>query len=168
MAVNKVIYAGETLIDLTSDTVTPETLAEGVTAHDSSGNLIIGTMLPGGAEAFYRTIEDSDGNEILGSDGTAIEGRIMRSGYIQTFTATIGTNWDATSTPYMQIIAVPGLMAIDSPHIDILVSDNYYIAQDELDAYELIYRIVTLDDAIEVYAVSQTEIPITIQLEVRR
>lgn len=48
MAVNKVVYNTEngakTLIDLTSDTVTPETLAEGVTAHDASGNVINGKM----------------------------------------------------------------------------------------------------------------------------
>lgn len=44
MAVNKVEYGGETLIDLTEDTVTPETLAEGITAHDASGEQIVGTM----------------------------------------------------------------------------------------------------------------------------
>ena len=40
---NKVVYGGRVLIDLTSDTVTPETLKEGVTAHDDSGALITGT-----------------------------------------------------------------------------------------------------------------------------
>lgn len=49
MAVNKVIYntaqGEEVLMDLTSDTVTPETLAEGVTAHDASGELIVGTKV---------------------------------------------------------------------------------------------------------------------------
>ena len=45
MAVNEVIYNGKTLIDLKSDTVTPETLAEGVTAHDASGNKITGIMV---------------------------------------------------------------------------------------------------------------------------
>lgn len=44
MAVNKVEYGGNTLIDLTSDTVTPETLAAGVTAHDARGVTIMGTM----------------------------------------------------------------------------------------------------------------------------
>ena len=43
MAINKVIYGGNTLIDLTSDTVTPDKLAEGITAHDKSGALITGT-----------------------------------------------------------------------------------------------------------------------------
>ena len=46
MAVNQVIYDGETLIDLTEDSVTPETLAEGVTAHDASGEQIVGTYSP--------------------------------------------------------------------------------------------------------------------------
>ena len=44
MAVSKVIFGGETVIDLTSDTVTPDTLAVGVTAHDKSGTAIVGTM----------------------------------------------------------------------------------------------------------------------------
>lgn len=43
MAINKVIYGGTTLIDLTSDTVTASTLHEGVTAHDKSGAIITGT-----------------------------------------------------------------------------------------------------------------------------
>lgn len=44
MGVNKVEANGEILIDLMNDTVTPETLAEGVTAHDASGEKIVGTM----------------------------------------------------------------------------------------------------------------------------
>ena len=49
MAVNKVTYGGKTLVDLTSDTVTPDKLADGVTAHDKSGNKITGALiLPNG------------------------------------------------------------------------------------------------------------------------
>ena len=48
MAVNKVVMNTENgedvLIDLTGDSVTPQTLAEGATAHDASGNKIVGTM----------------------------------------------------------------------------------------------------------------------------
>ena len=43
MAVNKVVYDGKTLIDLTSDTVTPDNLLNGQTAHDKSGAPIVGT-----------------------------------------------------------------------------------------------------------------------------
>lgn len=43
MAINKVIYGGTTLIDLTGDTVSAADLASGVTAHDRSGTVITGT-----------------------------------------------------------------------------------------------------------------------------
>lgn len=38
------IYGGNTLIDLTADTVTADKLAEGYTAHDKAGNVITGTI----------------------------------------------------------------------------------------------------------------------------
>lgn len=41
--VNKVIYGGRILIDLTGDTVSPDKLLIGVTAHDKSGASITGT-----------------------------------------------------------------------------------------------------------------------------
>lgn len=44
MAVNKVVINDEVKIDLTSDTVSPDTLSKGITAHDKSGNVIVGTM----------------------------------------------------------------------------------------------------------------------------
>ena len=47
-AINKVIFGSDTLIDLTADTVAPETLAAGITAHDKSGAAIVGTAEFGG------------------------------------------------------------------------------------------------------------------------
>ena len=41
--INKIIYGGNTLIDLTGDTVTANDLAYGKTAHDKSGTVITGT-----------------------------------------------------------------------------------------------------------------------------
>lgn len=42
MAINKIIYGGNTLIDLTSDTVATNNLLYGETAHDKSGAVITG------------------------------------------------------------------------------------------------------------------------------
>ena len=44
MPINKVLYNDTTLLDLTGDTVTPSTLAEGVIAHNASGEQIVGTL----------------------------------------------------------------------------------------------------------------------------
>ena len=51
MAYNKIVLRGQTLIDLTSDTVAPDTLAVGATAHDKTGAPIVGTMPSGGGGA---------------------------------------------------------------------------------------------------------------------
>lgn len=56
MAINKVVYQGDTLIDLTNDTVTAETLAEGITAHAKNGEVIVGSMINGGASVETCTV----------------------------------------------------------------------------------------------------------------
>lgn len=77
MAVNKVVYntknGAEILIDLTSDTVTPETLAEGVTAHDASGEVITGTLVAGSNETNEYYVKEETltvANNIANSAGT--------------------------------------------------------------------------------------------------
>ena len=43
MAISKVVFGSDVLMDLTGDTVTADKLAEGVTAHGKDGELITGT-----------------------------------------------------------------------------------------------------------------------------
>ena len=63
MAVNKVVYGTTVLVDLTEDTVTPDKLAKGETAHDAAGEPITGTMETG----------------IDTSDATATAGEILKN-----------------------------------------------------------------------------------------
>ena len=65
MAVNKVSINGATVLDLTADTVTPETLNMGVTAHNAAGELITGTRIE---PVTYYTGEDEPSSD-LGNDG---------------------------------------------------------------------------------------------------
>lgn len=46
MEKNKIIYGGKVLLDLTNDTVSSETLGYGITAHDKSGRIITGDLVP--------------------------------------------------------------------------------------------------------------------------
>lgn len=75
MGVNKVEYNGETLVDLTNDTVTEDTLAEGTTAHDASGEPIVGRMRSGGANIMLGNLKGSTWllNEEISFDGTLID-----------------------------------------------------------------------------------------------
>ena len=65
MSVNKVEYYGRVLLDLTNDTVTPDTLVKGVTAHDKSGAQIVGTYE--GAESMGYTPDDLNNSAISGA-----------------------------------------------------------------------------------------------------
>ena len=61
--VNKVVLGSETVLDLTSDTVTPETLLVGTTAHNAKGEIITGTLVPCtvySAESPSATTSNSD------------------------------------------------------------------------------------------------------------
>lgn len=46
MEKNKIIYGNEVLLDLTNDTVSSDTLTRGITAHDKSGQIITGNLVP--------------------------------------------------------------------------------------------------------------------------
>jgi hypothetical protein len=57
--VNKVIYGGDVLIDLTGDSVSADKILKGITAHDKSGAKITGTCT-----FDSDTSEDSTGDVI--------------------------------------------------------------------------------------------------------
>lgn len=67
MAVNKIVINNEVKLDLTADTVSPSTLALGITAHDKSGELITGTMESGGINE--EDLKFSGGLSYFGDDG---------------------------------------------------------------------------------------------------
>ena len=56
MAVNKVALNGEVKLDLTADTVTPETLLKGTTAHNAAGELITGVYKPMNIKQYTGTL----------------------------------------------------------------------------------------------------------------
>lgn len=79
MAVNKVIYNRNTLIDLTGDTVTEETLFQGYTAHKADGTIITGKMLAGYPDIyhFFDALQDSNGRDITDKLNSAVQGRTV-------------------------------------------------------------------------------------------
>lgn len=62
---NQVIVNGETILDLRSDTVTPETLQKGYTAHDKSGAQITGTLEVPATEEQTVELSMPSGNQVI-------------------------------------------------------------------------------------------------------
>jgi hypothetical protein len=77
MGVNKVEYAGKVLIDLTSDTVTADSLTEGEVAHGANGESIIGT------NPYEKKATDSEVNTqatLIAQIKTALDGKTAGGG----------------------------------------------------------------------------------------
>ncbi|MBR2388211.1 MAG: hypothetical protein IKB02_05970 [Clostridia bacterium] len=72
MAVNKVVYGGKTVIDLTNDTVSPSDLMSGVTAHGANGQTITGT--------FSLATEISAQDTLIAQIKSALEGKASGGG----------------------------------------------------------------------------------------
>lgn len=66
MAVNKVVYNRRTLIDLTADTVSKETLKKGFTAHQADGTMITGEFIGDDYDEIdrFRTMAQSSAQSI--------------------------------------------------------------------------------------------------------
>lgn len=113
---NKVVYGAKVLIDLTSDTVTADTLLEGTTAHDASGKKITGTMpagttlnLSGTFDAFQPTSTvwgtnsvtstDDSGNSLVSTfNGDGSVGEVYTAADGTTITRVSVVNGDGTFT----------------------------------------------------------------------
>ncbi len=87
--INKVIYGGNTLIDLTGDTITESDLAYGVTAHDKSGVQITGTSTKDSDTSSDTAVAgDILSGQTAHARGTALTGSMPNRGSV---TGTITT-----------------------------------------------------------------------------
>lgn len=95
MGRSKIVYAGDTLLDLTEDTVTPETLLKGTTAHDASGELITGTMI---ASQLQLIVTVSAGATVTATNGSkTISGTSDSTGVCTLIVPEAGT-WSVSAT----------------------------------------------------------------------
>lgn len=74
MPFNKVVYDGRVLIDLTRDSVTEDTLLEGITAHKADGTPITGNISLSTENRIqcFGPLLDTDGSAILDAAGNVI------------------------------------------------------------------------------------------------
>ena len=74
MPISKVVYDNRTLIDLTADTVTKETLKKGFTAHQADGIMIVGEFEGSDSDEIDRILTAglTDGYKHFSDDGTII------------------------------------------------------------------------------------------------
>ena len=121
MAINKVIYGGETLRDLTSDTVIAEKMLSGYTAHDKSGALVTGTCANdvNSGDATAAAAEVLSGKTAY-ARGSKVTGSMVNNGAI---TGTIATK-EGTYTVPIGYHDGSGKVGIDSTEQSKIIAAN--------------------------------------------
>lgn len=85
------------------------------------------------------------------------------------YTGTIGTSWSGSSAPYTQTVSISGILATDTPIVDINLSSITYANKDSVtEAWSSIYRITTAANSITVYSDEKTTTSVPIQLKIVR
>lgn len=98
------------------------------------------------------------------ASGSVTREKLVANAVSNIYTATIGTGWTGEAGPFTQEIAIAGLLAEDTPVVDIEPSADYAEAEAQLEAWTAVYRIVPAADKITVYAADKTTTAIPIKL----
>lgn len=140
--VSKIIFGTETLIDLTEDTVTPEVLFKGDTAHKANGDKIVGIYEAPSAGTMIEKTVTADGTYKASDDNAVGYSKVIVQKPFNTgeITITEDGTYNASDEGYMGytkvIVNVPGgsigyKTTIDGElqerDLDFLTSDNSLI-----------------------------------------
>lgn len=119
--INRVDLNGVTVLDLTSDTVTPETLLVGTTAHNAKGEIITGTLVP---------------CTVYSAESPALDGTTSNSD--TTFT------WDIPSTKHgfnsKNLIVSVYLSTGEQIQCDVTISDTFTVTLTAVYNSEIVTR----------------------------
>jgi hypothetical protein len=86
----------------------------------------------------------------------------------EVFTTTLDTTWSGSSAPFTKAQAVSGILATDTPIIDVVMSGTFATDEARQEAWGYIYRAVTSANTITFYATEKPTVSLPIQIKVVR
>ena len=84
------------------------------------------------------------------------------------YTTTLDTTWTGTSAPFTKTQTITGILATDTPIVDVVMSGTYATDEARQEAWSNIYRITTANNSITLYAKEKPTVSLPIQLKVVR
>lgn len=110
--------------------------------------------------------ENTAGNllNLINANAGAIEGKAS----VRIFTVTLNTTWSGSSAPFTKAQTISGILATDTPVIDVVMSGTYAIDEVRQEAWSNIYRITTANNSITLYAKEKPTVSLPMQLKVVR
>lgn len=80
------------------------------------------------------------------------------------YTATLDTSWSGDAAPYTKEQTVDGITAEDRPLIDLVPSETLADAEEQGNAWALVYRAVTAENKITFYAKNKPTVSLPLQI----
>lgn len=124
MGVNKVVYGGRTILDISDSTINPATVLSGVIGYGSDGERFLGSL----------TAAD------LGTKARTLEIFLPKTGWVLDDSNAITYDTER----YIQRIQAP-VTRLDHPFVQCVLSSDYETACDEIDAFSLMTSVETFD-----------------------
>lgn len=123
---------------------------------------------------------ETDSTMVLMGDGKTLEqfktehlaekASLTETGHVQNgvYTTTLNTTWSGTSAPFSKAQTVTGILATDTPIIDVVMSGTFATDEARLEAWGYIYRAVTSANTITFYAMEKPTVELPLQIKVVR
>lgn len=120
-----------------------------------------------GATAYVNGVMVT-GTGITPADGSVTAAKIATGAVSTVYTATVLVGWSGTAAPYTKAVTINGLLASDSPIVDLVPSATYATAESQIEAWGMVYRAVTAANTLTLYATGKPTVALPIQLRVVR
>lgn len=100
----------------------------------------------------------------------AVQASLSQLGHVNhaVLTTTLDTAWQGSTAPYTKTQTVNGLLATDTPIVDVVMSGDFETDEARIEAWGYVYRITTANNAITLYATEKPTVSLPIQLKVVR
>ena len=80
----------------------------------------------------------------------------------------VAEEWKGDAAPYTAAVNAPDVTADDTPFIDLIASDDYYLAETEIEEWGYVYRAVTSENTVTFYATGKPTLALRVQIKAVR
>lgn len=157
-----------TAVKIANKAVGTAQIADGAITNPLLGAKAVGAANMDDLSVPTRALQASSVDASKIKDGVVSSAKLAANSVSANYTATIGTGWSGTAAPYTIAVTVTGIVASDTPMIDLNPSATFATAEKQIEAWGYVYRAVTAANKITFYATEKPEVSIPIKIKAVR
>lgn len=167
--VNALVTALNSFIDALAANTAAENIGAKITVDGERTNVTLqaaidAAMQPGG-DGGSEIADGSITTAKLSSNPPAVTAEKIADGAVSTvYTGTLtSAGWNGSTAPFRQVVNITGILAEDIPILDVVPSDTYADAVNQIEAWGAVYKATTGDGIITFYASEKPAVALPFQ-----